>query len=420
MACAIEVQHSGPFTPGSTITGKLLCFFKKAEYIKGIKCYLSGEEFTQFNVASHRNFHGVKTFLRREIEIMQPCTLQSGSYKYPFSFELPVRIPSSFEHEKGKVLYEITAEVYRGEERVYRCTHMIQVSVTVNLKDMVHEITMAPVTYPLEEILRSHCCCYSAHVFLALSLEKDAFLVGEDIKIKLNVNNAADVNISEVVLKLESHTEVTATEPQRRKFVAVDDICTKSESGVEGRSQKLYTLGLKIPADLNLPFLKQCKLIRQWYTITAVIKFNDCYDQVRLPGYVQLYHVSIDAPRPLGLPHPAEEDIRPKLNTSRNVIPVESDPSANRPPYPLGDSYFPSPHRNYMIPPKPDVHLPASYIIRPSAPPSLPSAPSALSPRRSPRNSPPPAETEALILRNDIEQPPTYYEAIHSINSSNE
>lgn len=79
---------------------------------------------------------------------------------------------------------------------------------------------------------------------------------------------------------------------------------------------------------------------------------------------------------------------------------IESDPSANRPPYPLGDSYFPSPHRNYMIPPKPDVHLPASYIIRPSAPPSLPSAPSAPSPRRSPRNSPPPAETEALLLRN--------------------
>lgn len=69
-------------------------------------------------------------------------TILSGTYKYPFSFDLPAGIPSSFEHINGRVVYEITAEISRGDGRYYRNSKTIQVSVPVDLNDMAHEISM--------------------------------------------------------------------------------------------------------------------------------------------------------------------------------------------------------------------------------------------------------------------------------------
>lgn len=69
-------------------------------------------------------------------------TLQAETYKYPFSFDLPAGIPSSFEHAKGRIVYEVTAVVSRGAGRFYRNSQLINVSVTVNLNDMMHEISL--------------------------------------------------------------------------------------------------------------------------------------------------------------------------------------------------------------------------------------------------------------------------------------
>ena len=37
--------------------------------------------------------------------------LESGEYSYPFKFVLPVDLPTSFEHELGRIYYAIVASV---------------------------------------------------------------------------------------------------------------------------------------------------------------------------------------------------------------------------------------------------------------------------------------------------------------------
>lgn len=88
MTCTIELQTSGPFSPGKTINAKLLCLFDTSEIIEGIikdlskkivfivnflgiKCSLVGEERTQFNGEDDTKHEGLESFLKDDIEIIQ-------------------------------------------------------------------------------------------------------------------------------------------------------------------------------------------------------------------------------------------------------------------------------------------------------------------------------------------------------------
>uniref|UniRef100_A0A6P7F8Z0 Arrestin domain-containing protein 3-like n=1 Tax=Diabrotica virgifera virgifera TaxID=50390 RepID=A0A6P7F8Z0_DIAVI len=205
MSIKIHLDDPGILSPGATISGTVICHFEHPEVVRGITCVFKGREYTHWDVQRSRNsvkFHGKNDFVNQVRQFAHAGTLPARTYKYQFVFNLPDRqLPSSFLHDCAAIQYFIKAKVDRPLGFDYKDSVSLHVASPVDLNDFVDQISMRPLRNQLEEF--PSCCFFTSEpLLLDFTINKDAFVVGETIFVKINVNNTSSLHVSEVKLSL--------------------------------------------------------------------------------------------------------------------------------------------------------------------------------------------------------------------------
>lgn len=357
MSCTIHIDNPGIFGPGDIITGSVKCVFEEKLNVRAIKCRLRGKENTLWSEQRGRNqvrYSGERTFLTGEVLFVGEGRINAGSYEYPFSFSLPTtNICSSYQHRYGSIRYYVSAIVDKPFSFDYRDEITLHIAVPINFNDIRHQIQLVPITYQTDK--QTGCClCLSDFITLNMTLEKDCFVLGETIKVKVHVDNKSNVEIEQIEVKITSTIQFTTQRPSARHKLDKTLLSIANGEGVAARSEKILVFDLIVPQTTLIPSFQGCVLFKQWSTIGAEAVLPAFHTNLPLEVNINIGHIpyittvssigdhfvpvpvaqshDVYPPQNVGPPYPIRTPTRrpPAL-----LLPSAPDDQANRPTAPV-------------------------------------------------------------------------------------
>ncbi|XP_050501292.1 arrestin domain-containing protein 17 isoform X5 [Diabrotica virgifera virgifera] len=215
MTCTVELSSGNIYNPGSTIYGKAFCQFYAQEDFNVIKCTFRGEEATCWTTTERHydrfkkrketrtvTHQGQNTFVTIDVILSNEGQLPHGQYEYPFSIRLPPNLAGSFQGPYGTIKYFFVFIVDKGIRSNYMCEVPLTVISPVDFNKIRDELQLQPTSYQDEKILGC-CCCASDPLTMEMRLEKEAFAMGEKMKVNVRIVNLSNTTVPRVELNLQ-------------------------------------------------------------------------------------------------------------------------------------------------------------------------------------------------------------------------
>lgn len=124
-------------------------------------------------------------------------TVPAGRHEYPFTFQLPENLPSSFESPFGHVRYVIEAIVKRSWKFDYTTKILFTVNALVDLN--LQRVYMEP-REALKEKSILCLCCKEGPISMKVQLPRTAYVPGEYIKFSVYSSNSSSRPVSSIVV----------------------------------------------------------------------------------------------------------------------------------------------------------------------------------------------------------------------------
>ncbi|XP_078045517.1 arrestin domain-containing protein 2-like [Augochlora pura] len=258
--------------------------------------------------------------------------LEEGYREYPFKFQLPCNIPSSFENFYGKIRYTVKAIINRPWKFDHECKAAFTVVSSLDLN--AHREKCLGIYDEAQKNL--FCCCYKLGTMnITIQVPTSGYVPGQLINTSMNFGTASSqVPVTKISTKLERMTRFHATTKTRTEYF---EITSSSYSGPFSR-HTLANLEIRVPPTPP-SHLSFCKIIDMDYYLKVIVHFPATHIKLqrRYPliiGSVPLY---IEPSAPHEPPYIAKEPV---------ASPLISLPDAPQP----GVSNTQPPHVGFIVP----------------------------------------------------------------------
>merc|ERR1711892_833985 len=198
--------------------------------------------------------------------------ISAGDYEYPFQFQLPDNIPSSFVHRHGKIVYSVTAAV----DRPWKFDHETVAFFTVV---GVYDLNMDPKALKPQSVSddKRFCClfCKSGPVFATVQLDRTGYVPGETIFLQATADNKSNMVMeytSVTLVQITTFLSSTRTVETKTR----DEVLVVGKEKIEpGESDSWHDTALKIPL-LPPSDLPQCTNIKIDYVLEFRVLPSAC------------------------------------------------------------------------------------------------------------------------------------------------
>ncbi|XP_050403342.1 arrestin domain-containing protein 3 [Patella vulgata] len=265
--------------------------------------------------------------------------LQAGRYTYPFSFQLPTGIPSSYESHTGRVRYSVTGVIDRPWKFDHTTIRPFAIVYPLDL-NLEQQATLGAIGTDQKTLC---ClCCESGPISAVLRLDRLGFVPGEGIPISGEINNGSrrkmDSSFADIKMTVNYHSRTKT----RTLTDTVSTICHGPI--LRGDSDTWNGDLLPIPP-LPPSGLRGCRIMDITYTVTLnVVPSGLAFDLVVpihiLIGSIPLQSVARQHGPPPPLPLPPTDYSSTGSNTTPMQPTMPSAPSNMGMPSP---AYY---HRN--------------------------------------------------------------------------
>ncbi|KAI8791189.1 arrestin domain-containing protein 3 [Biomphalaria glabrata] len=194
------------YIAGQSVSGSVVIKLAKKTWINSIDIKFTGIARSKWDVPngeSSKHYQAQEIYMDSEYQLYksrsQTDNIPEGMHVFPFDFELPADVPSSFEGRRGYVRYMCTVTLDRGWKGVLQMEQDLTVIRHLDLSTV--QGASLP-QYLEKEQTYEGCCCDSGCVYTHLWLEKSGFVPGEPLHYDILVNNKATSSICGVVLSL--------------------------------------------------------------------------------------------------------------------------------------------------------------------------------------------------------------------------
>ncbi|CAG9821144.1 unnamed protein product [Phaedon cochleariae] len=357
-SCKIVLDNfHGSYYPGNTISGHVVCVFDSSKDFRAIRVRLRGKEHTSWweresyydsssKKTKYRNVHytGDNTILSFDITLVGESTLSRGRYEYPFTFTLPRDLPTTFDGSYGHIRYYVKANIDIPFAFDYEDERSFTLISLIDFNEIIQQLQLNPVNYEDEKNLCC-CCCASDPITMNVEYQKEAFVLGERAKIKVDITNMSNTSLEGLQLQVNMTIESKATSPRTRHKQDTEIVASTSDTGVGAHGQRIYDFDLLIPMSTVLPNFTRSALFKQWCDINVEAVIPGCHSNMEIGASIKLGHIPIGGPSNTLLPQGAI------MTSSITDIPGGAFPphppavSADQkpPPYPVGEAAPPYP-----------------------------------------------------------------------------
>ncbi|XP_030073918.1 arrestin domain-containing protein 2 isoform X1 [Microcaecilia unicolor] len=263
------------FGGGDMVIGKVVLELMAETRVESVKLHAEGLARVHWtesrsagsSTAYTQNYSDVVQYLNHRETLLQtdngaPTVLQAGRHEFPFSFQLPETLVTSFEGKHGSVRYWIKAKLHRPWSTVKKAKKEFTViePIDINTPDL-----LAPQAGTKEKTARAWYCNLG-QVSLSVKIDRKGYIPGEVIPIFAEVDNCTSRVVMPKAALLQTQKFIArGTVKQKKAVVATlagDSVAAGKRELWHGRALKIPPLG---------PSITQCRIIRVEYALKVCV-----------------------------------------------------------------------------------------------------------------------------------------------------
>jgi len=247
--------------------------------------------------------------------------LPAGEHRFPFSYQLPPNIPSSFEGDHGRVRYFVKAVIKKPWKFDHKTKRLFTVLDTYDLN---YEPAARVAGHAQDSKTLCCLCCKSGPIEADFHVEKCGFVPGEYLNFDANVENNSDKDLPGTQISIQQNVRFIAHTKSRTVNHDFCEVDWKDE--IDDGEDFKKTSYIQVPA-LPPSNLRFCNIIDIDYVVQFKVRVPmGSFDmRLQIPIIVGTIPLMVMAPPP-----PLPEGFEP------GAVPPElpADPSAPAPPPP--------------------------------------------------------------------------------------
>ncbi|XP_075720139.1 arrestin domain-containing protein 2 isoform X2 [Rhinoderma darwinii] len=215
----------------------------------------------------YSDFTEHEIYLRKRQQLIRdngtPNILPAGRHEFPFTFQLPENLVTSFEGKHGSVRYWVKAKLHRPWSTVKKIKKEFTVieQIDINTPDL-----LAPQAGTKEKMAHAWYCNLG-QVSVTAKIDRKGYTPGEVIPIFAEIDNCTSRTVMPKAAIIQSQTFIArGTLKQKKSVVATlagDAVPAGKRETWHGRALKIPPLG---------PSIVQCRIIRVEYALKVCVE----------------------------------------------------------------------------------------------------------------------------------------------------
>ncbi|XP_073492960.1 arrestin domain-containing protein 2 isoform X2 [Phyllobates terribilis] len=215
----------------------------------------------------YSDFTAHETYLRERQQLITDNgalhVLPAGKHEFPFTFQLPENLVTSFEGKHGCVRYWVKAKLHRPWSTVKKTKKEFTViePIDINTPDL-----LAPQAGTKEKVAHAWYCNLG-QVTVTAKIDRKGYTPGEVIPIFAEIDNCTSRTVVPKAAIIQSQTFIArGTLKQKKSIVATlagDAVPAGKRETWHGRALKIPPLG---------PSILQCRIIRVEYALKVCVE----------------------------------------------------------------------------------------------------------------------------------------------------
>ncbi|XP_051495443.1 arrestin domain-containing protein 2 isoform X2 [Apus apus] len=214
----------------------------------------------------YRDYSAHQTFLHRRCQLIpdngEVTVLQAGRHEFPFTFQLPESLATSFEGKHGSVRYWVKAKLRRPWAPVKKVKKEFTVIEPIDINTPA---LLAPQAGAKEKLARAWYC-NRGQVSVTAKIDRKGYTPGEVIPIFAEIDNGTSRAVLPKVAIVQTQTFIArGTKKQKRSVVtsiAGDPVAAGKREVWHGRALKIPPVG---------PSILQCRIIQVEYSLKVCV-----------------------------------------------------------------------------------------------------------------------------------------------------
>ncbi|XP_064325813.1 arrestin domain-containing protein 2 isoform X2 [Phalacrocorax carbo] len=214
----------------------------------------------------YHDYTAYQTFLYRRCQLIpdngEVTVLQAGRHEFPFTFQLPETLATSFEGKHGSVRYWVKAKLHRPWSTVKKVKKEFTVIEPIDINTPA---LLAPQAGAKEKLARAWYC-NRGQVSVTAKIDRKGYTPGEVIPIFAEIDNCTSRAVVPKAAIIQTQTFIARGTKKQKKSVVTsivgDPIAAGKREVWHGRALKIPPVG---------PSILQCRVIQVEYSLKVCV-----------------------------------------------------------------------------------------------------------------------------------------------------
>ncbi|CAL1530392.1 unnamed protein product [Lymnaea stagnalis] len=289
----ILTNMTGVYHDGDILEGQVILELNKPMQMRGIKLHYTGEASVHWSEKNTDNeddmftkqydytntekyFDEVVHFLTHE-HSNHKHKLETGRHTFPFQYQLPLGLPSTFEDTNGHVRYLVSCTIDRPWKVDFKTWHPFTVTSYLDLN-------MKPNCMQRQTGTRwkQFCClwCKSGPIEATFHINRQGYVPGEAIKLNAEISNSSNKKMKLSYVDLIMKKTFHATTLSKIEWT---QIARCKHPSISSHSEDVWKGDELVIPPLPPSFLTGCKIIDINYVVQLSIEPSGPYSRLTIP-----------------------------------------------------------------------------------------------------------------------------------------
>ncbi|XP_075031732.1 arrestin domain-containing protein 2 isoform X2 [Calonectris borealis] len=273
---AVELEDGrawGAYGSGELLHGRVQLELRSALRLRALEVYARGRATVHWLESRsmglntiYRDYTAYQTFLYRRCQLIpdngEVTVLQAGRHEFPFTFQLPETLATSFEGKHGSVRYWVKAKLHRPWSTVKKVKKEFTVIEPIDINTPA---LLAPQAGAKEKLARAWYC-NRGQVSVTAKIDRKGYTPGEVIPIFAEIDNCTSRAVVPKAAIIQTQTFIARGTKKQKKSVVTSIV---GDSIAAGKREVWHGRALKIPP--VGPSILQCRIIQVEYSLKVCV-----------------------------------------------------------------------------------------------------------------------------------------------------
>ncbi|XP_053153809.1 arrestin domain-containing protein 2 isoform X2 [Hemicordylus capensis] len=271
---ALELDRGrSPYRGGELLSGRVVLDVTKGLKVRALAVCARGLATAHWLESKsigmntvYSDYTAFESYLRRQQALIRDhgevTVLPAGHHEFPFTFQLPETLATSFEGKHGSVRYWLKAKLHRPWASVKKAKKEFTVIEPIDINTPA---LLAPQAGAKEKLARAWYC-NRGQVSISAKIDRKGYTPGEVIPIFAEIDNCTTRTVVPKAAIIQTQTFIARGNKKQKKSIVASIV---GDSIAAGKREVWHGRALKIPP--VGPSILQCRIIHVEYALKVCI-----------------------------------------------------------------------------------------------------------------------------------------------------